>query len=260
MARIRTIKPEFWADEKLAPLDPQTRLVFLGLISMADDCGRVLDNLKHIDAFIFPETEHSARESLATLSRLSRVTRGKTASGQAVIQITNWTRHQRVDRPSIRGSLPQLVVVHDTREELTGDPPQTRETLAHRPTTNDQRPSTAEDDPRGGGVTFREGVNTQSTNGNSGLPDGWLAKFPEPYREPVQAAFRAHHNPTALRAELDGIISGLTFPAYPPDVVGRAIHEMAVTGAKMSSAALRGFCRKIAVNPQPKAGLFDDAD
>ena len=29
MARIRSIKPEFWSDEKLAHQDPLTRLVFL---------------------------------------------------------------------------------------------------------------------------------------------------------------------------------------------------------------------------------------
>lgn len=43
MARIRTIKPEFWSDEKLSPLAPIDRLTFLGLISMADDYGRVHD-------------------------------------------------------------------------------------------------------------------------------------------------------------------------------------------------------------------------
>lgn len=79
MARIRSIKPEFWADEKLSPLDPITRLVFLGLISMADDAGRLVDNVKQIDALVFPETSDSARESLATLSRIGRIQRGKDA-------------------------------------------------------------------------------------------------------------------------------------------------------------------------------------
>ena len=46
MPRIRTIKPEFWSDEKLAPLPPIDQLVFLGLISLSDDFGRVLDNIK----------------------------------------------------------------------------------------------------------------------------------------------------------------------------------------------------------------------
>lgn len=100
MARIRTIKPEFWQDEKLAPLDPVTRLVFLGLISQADDAGRLLDNVKLLDGLLFSETDDSCREALDTLARLSRITRYTTESGQRIIQITNWEIHQRVDRPS----------------------------------------------------------------------------------------------------------------------------------------------------------------
>ena len=68
MARIRTIKPEFWQDEKLAPLESIHRLVFLGLISHADDAGRLVDNIKALDGMIFPSTDDSSRESLETLA------------------------------------------------------------------------------------------------------------------------------------------------------------------------------------------------
>lgn len=107
MARIRTIKPEFWQDEKLAPLDPLTRLVFLGLISMADDGGRVNDNVKIIDAFIFPETQDTCGNALGILTELGRLRRGVTSSGQRVIQVVNW-RHQRIDRPNLAGALPPI--------------------------------------------------------------------------------------------------------------------------------------------------------
>lgn len=100
MARIRTIKPEFWQDEKLAPLSPLERLVFLGLISQADDAGRLVDNVKSIDGFIFPETEDTCRDALATLARTSRILRYVAESGQKLIQIRNWERHQKVAHPS----------------------------------------------------------------------------------------------------------------------------------------------------------------
>ncbi len=116
MPRIRTIKPEFWSDEKLAPLTPIDRLVFLGLISIADDCGRHLDNLKQIDAALFPETDDSARDSLNVLASMGRIRRGETASGQRVIQIVNWSRHQKVDRPNLGGSLPAIAGDEDERE------------------------------------------------------------------------------------------------------------------------------------------------
>ena len=156
MARIRSIKPEFWADEKLSPLDPITRLVFLGLISMADDAGRLVDNVKQIDALVFPETSDSARESLATLSRIGRIQRGKTHSGQSIIQIANWSKHQRVDHPNMLAALPEIVAtseVTEIREGLANDSREIPESLASgsrldlRSTTNDLRPTTNDQGP-----------------------------------------------------------------------------------------------------------------
>lgn len=100
MARIRTIKPEFWLDEKLAPLAPIDRLVFLGLISQADDAGRLIDNLRLLDGLLFSATEDSSRESLDILQGLDRIIRYRSPSGQPLIQIAMWDRHQKVHKPS----------------------------------------------------------------------------------------------------------------------------------------------------------------
>lgn len=145
MARIRTIKPEFWIDEKLAPLSPIERLTFLGLISMADDAGRLVDNLKQIDAFVFGETEDTCRDALATLSRIGRVIRGKTKSGQKVIQIANWSKHQKVDKPNLLAALPKIeenTNENTIRDGFATDSRQARDGLATLPTTNDLRPTT----------------------------------------------------------------------------------------------------------------------
>lgn len=107
MARIRTIKPEFWADEKLGPLDPLTRLVFLGLISQADDAGRVLDSVKLLDGLLFPYTSDTCRRSLDDLSRQGVIRRGTTRAGQAVIQIVNW-HHQKIDKPNLSAALDSI--------------------------------------------------------------------------------------------------------------------------------------------------------
>lgn len=108
MPRIRTIKPEFWSDEKLSTLNVLDRLTFLGLISLADDFGRVHDNVKVIDAFVFPNTDETVRESLANLSRMNRIKRGNAASGMAIIEIINWDKHQKVDKPQTRSALPPI--------------------------------------------------------------------------------------------------------------------------------------------------------
>lgn len=148
MARIRTLKPEFWQDEKLSPCDPVTRLVFLGLVSLADDAGRLVDNLRLIDAQIFPNTDDSAHEPLMRLSGMGRIRRGKTASGQRIIEIVNWSRHQKIQHPNLKGALPEIVEEQEVapiHEPLMSDSRAPHERLTHHTNdlhTNDQRPTT----------------------------------------------------------------------------------------------------------------------
>ncbi len=121
MPRIRTLKPEFWQDEKLSLLEPLTRLVFLGLISIADDAGRIVDNVKFIDGQLFPNTDDSSREPLDTLARLSRILRYRVGSGQCVIQIIGWANHQKVDHPSkylLPGPEEAVIVQPKVRKEV----------------------------------------------------------------------------------------------------------------------------------------------
>ena len=149
MPRIRTLKPEFWGDEKLAPLPAATRLVFLGLISMADDAGRLVDSVRTIDGFIFPETEESAREALDTLASLGRILRYRSESGQRLIQLTGWKDHQRVDKPSSHVLPAPLSASSDaTRASaaLAGVSRESREDSSPRPTTNDHGPGTNDPD------------------------------------------------------------------------------------------------------------------
>lgn len=87
-------------DEKLARLSPTDRLVWVGLISMADDAGRLPDLIKQIDGFIFPYTDDTALESIETLIRIKRLLRYELPSGRELLQIVNWRRHQRVVNPS----------------------------------------------------------------------------------------------------------------------------------------------------------------
>lgn len=144
MARIRTIKPEFWGDEKLASLPALTRLVFLGLISLADDQGRLLDNVKFLDGQLFPSSDDSCAGSLDTLAALFRIKRYTSDSGQPLIQILNWHKHQKVDKPA-KYSLPAPAGWSYDNSRLTREAPATdsRETLAPtydlRPTTSDPR-------------------------------------------------------------------------------------------------------------------------
>lgn len=58
MARIRTIKPEFWEDEKVAKLSIPCRLLFVGTWTFADDLGCIKGNAALIKSQIFPYDEN----------------------------------------------------------------------------------------------------------------------------------------------------------------------------------------------------------
>lgn len=131
MPRIRTIKPEFWADEKIGPMDAITRLVFLGLISMADDAGRVIDSIRAIDGFIFPQTEDSCRESIEILVEAERLERGITASGQAILQIVNW-HHQKIDKPNLAAAFPGIAIADPSAKVRRSIPPKIRDAIFAR--------------------------------------------------------------------------------------------------------------------------------
>jgi hypothetical protein len=218
MARIRTIKPEFWQDEKLSPCDPLTRLVFLGLVSLADDAGRLVDNLRLIDAQIFPNTSDTAHEALMRLSGMGRIKRGKTASGQRIIEICNWSRHQKIQHPNLRGSLPEIVEeweVTEIHEPLMSHSGAAHEPLTHH--TNDQRPvpttSTGTDAPR-------KRVVREKTGGESKHPH-----FVEPYRSQVFDAWKK------LGAVNGGRLVNAIGPCFrPPEDAGYVPPEYVVMG------------------------------
>lgn len=132
MSRIRTLKPEFWQDEKMAPLDPLTRLVFLGLISLADDAGRLVDNVKAIDGQLFPDTDDSARQALDTLAEIGRIERGLSASGQRIIQLVNWSKHQKIDKPNFKSALPEIALGDPSTTRRRSIPPKLRDAIYDR--------------------------------------------------------------------------------------------------------------------------------
>lgn len=54
MPRIRTLKPEFWSNEKLASLTFPARLLAIALLNYADDEGFFNANPRLVEAFAFP--------------------------------------------------------------------------------------------------------------------------------------------------------------------------------------------------------------
>lgn len=99
MARIRTIKPEFWRDEKIMDCAPVERLLFIGLWGLADDYGRYELAPRNIRAELFAEDEISSEQVRGMLMDLSAkgLITVYSAEGKDYFYVTNWDKHQRID-------------------------------------------------------------------------------------------------------------------------------------------------------------------
>lgn len=95
MARIRTIKPEFFKNEQLADLPMAARLLFIGLWTLADKEGRLEDRPKRIKAELFPYDNLDCEKELSRLHTSGFVIRYEVGDLK-VIQITKFTDHQRI--------------------------------------------------------------------------------------------------------------------------------------------------------------------
>ena len=98
--RIRTIKPEFWSHPVLSAQEPVVRLGAIGLLNLADDEGYFLAAPALVRSALFPLDSTSARRVLATLSAVGYIEVKTHPTHGAVGVVINFTKHQRIDRPS----------------------------------------------------------------------------------------------------------------------------------------------------------------
>lgn len=94
MARIRYLKPEFFANEQLAGLPPLARLLFQGLWCHADRAGRLEDRPEKLKAVILPYDDCDTGDLLRSLARRGFIQRYKVGRHR-YIQIINFDKHQR---------------------------------------------------------------------------------------------------------------------------------------------------------------------
>ena len=75
MARIRTIKPEFWTDESIIECSTNARLLFIGMWNFADDEGNIEGAQKSIKARISPADDLQVEPLLKELEDQNLITR-----------------------------------------------------------------------------------------------------------------------------------------------------------------------------------------
>lgn len=103
MARIRTIKPDFFQSEDVVELSYRARLTWIGLWTHVDDSGRCKANPRLIKGALWPlEDDVTAKDVAADIEELAA--KGHliiyTVDDEPLIQVRNWAKHQRISRPS----------------------------------------------------------------------------------------------------------------------------------------------------------------
>lgn len=100
MARIRTIKPEFWQNEQLARLTEHARLLAIALLNHADDAGYFKANAYLVRAACFPFDEDSTNV-LGSLQELSSIgfIEVRSDGEKQVGRVCKFREHQRIDKP-----------------------------------------------------------------------------------------------------------------------------------------------------------------
>lgn len=132
MARARIIKPGFFTNEELGSCPMQTRLLYIGLWTLADRAGILEYRPLRIKAQIFPFDSVNVEKSLSQLAERGLILIYQVDT-EKYISIPSWQKHQKPHAKEQPSSLPAptLVVVD---HNLGSGQPQPR-SLPARPLT-----------------------------------------------------------------------------------------------------------------------------
>lgn len=103
MARIRSVKPDFWADEKIGALSPLARLAFIGSWNYADDEGLLRWTPEYLTASVFMYDGLSTKKVQQVMLELAEadlvfpyaIGRAR----QQLAYVVNFRVHQKINRP-----------------------------------------------------------------------------------------------------------------------------------------------------------------
>ena len=97
----RMLSPDIWTDEGFIELSPMARLLFIGLISQADDYGRGCAGALTLRSKIFPvdPLANGDMDQLCTEVAGKMRVQFYAVDGRQYYQLDRWTQHQYVQRP-----------------------------------------------------------------------------------------------------------------------------------------------------------------
>lgn len=96
---MRTVKPEFWVDDKVVDLSLLAKLLYIGMWNFADDDGYIEDSARRIKRQIFPDNDYDVAAALGELVDMGMLRRYQSDQGP-VLHIVRFKDHQRPQHPT----------------------------------------------------------------------------------------------------------------------------------------------------------------
>lgn len=232
MARIRSIKPEFWTSEQVVECSPNARLMFIGLMNFADDNGVHPAKPMRIKMQVFPGDAFNASEISSLISELESagLIRCYEVDGEAYLQITGFTKHQRIDQPSYKFPLPNGKVPENPKRRRSDSSANgTGNASECSPNTggaDDERSPPERSGVEGSGVEKKSGAAKQRKDG---YPDeferAWKAYPKRNGGNPKRSAHHAWAARVKAGADPEVIIAGVERYARWADATGKTNTE-----------------------------------
>ncbi|TCK36691.1 hypothetical protein B0G84_5704 [Paraburkholderia sp. BL8N3] len=153
MARIRSIKPEFWTSEQVMELSRDARLCFIGLWNFCDDAGIHPANPKRLKAEVFPGDDHLTSADVRRMIDeciANDLIDEYEIDGERYWSVTGWF-HQKIDQPTYKFPRPDGTIPEGAAKR--------RQSSKSRP-PNEHSPSTP-------GVFAEHSTNARGSSGES---------------------------------------------------------------------------------------------
>jgi hypothetical protein len=273
MARMRSVKPEYWADEELSDLPRDARLMYVGLWNLADEHGRLRGDPRYVKGQLFPYDDDLSPATvdllLNALSVAGKVVRYRVA-GKQYLHLPKLAKHQRLEPEKVPSRLPGP---DEADPEPNPDPPASRANKI-APRTDESAPreedhalkhvagSREQVTPTAGALALR--ADPPSTT--DGLIAEWLTHCPK--RPPNQVIAQVGKHVKAMLSEgldLGDVRAGLAgwhqkglHPSALPSVVNELMNAPVRASPKPSTTDQRVMQAKGAVE-QAKAMLAGGA-
>jgi hypothetical protein len=109
MARMRSLKPEFWHDQEITRLPRDARLLYMAMWNLADEHSRLQGDPRYIKGQAFPYDDDLTPDSIDAmvdmLVRLGKVERYH-VRGAVYLLLPKLAKHQRLDTEKVPSRLP----------------------------------------------------------------------------------------------------------------------------------------------------------